>query len=262
MSLADDVIDAAPGTLTEYAGVSLPPGYLWANGAPVSRSAYARLFASLCVSISGVATSGSPSITSVSQDLTQLPTSLIGAPVSGSGIPSGATVTAVGTSSITISAAATASSSSVSVVIAPHGIGDGSTTFNVPDRRGRTGVGHDLMGTTAAGRITTAGSGVNGALLGASGGAETNTLTTAQLPSNTHANTLSDGTHAHGGNYQVGATTEGSSGTGGAGIFYVAQNENIPAAASNISINNAAIGSNSAHNNAQPSIVMNYIIKT
>lgn len=63
-----------------------------------------------------------------------------------------------------------------------HGTGDGSTTFNVPDLRGRVPAGKDNMGGSAASRLTTAGSGVDGATLGAVGGAETHTLTTAQMP--------------------------------------------------------------------------------
>lgn len=67
-----------------------------------------------------------------------------------------------------------------------HGAGDGTTTFNVPDMRGRVAAGKDDMGGSAAGRLTTGGSGVNGASLGANGGAETHTLTAAQIPAHTH----------------------------------------------------------------------------
>ncbi len=50
------------------------------------------------------------------------------------------------------------------------GAGDGSTTFNVPDRRGRVSVGQDNMGGTAANRVTQAGSGINAINVGAVGG--------------------------------------------------------------------------------------------
>ena len=36
-----------PGTMLEYGGVSAPPGYLLCNGAAVSRTTYARLFATI-----------------------------------------------------------------------------------------------------------------------------------------------------------------------------------------------------------------------
>lgn len=51
-----------------------------------------------------------------------------------------------------------------------HGVGDGSTTFNLPDARGRVTVGKDNMGGTAVNRVTTGGSGLNAAALGATGG--------------------------------------------------------------------------------------------
>src|SRR5262249_50019757 len=80
-----------------------------------------------------------------------------------------------------------------------YGSGDGSTTFNLP------GVGGRLLacrgnrnGAGAGGRITTAGSGIDGATLGAAGGAQSVTLDTTMIPSHSHANSLSDPTHAHG----------------------------------------------------------------
>jgi len=67
-----------------------------------------------------------------------------------------------------------------------HGAGDGSTTFNLPDCRGRVAAGKDDMGGTAAARLTSAGSGVAGTTLGGAGGAETVTLTATQIPAHTH----------------------------------------------------------------------------
>ena len=67
-----------------------------------------------------------------------------------------------------------------------YGSGDGSTTFNVPDLRGRTVAGLDNMDGTAASRLTAGGSGITGTTLGASGGTETHTLTSAEMPSHTH----------------------------------------------------------------------------
>jgi microcystin-dependent protein len=81
----------------------------------------------------------------------------------------------------------------------PYGSGDGSTTFNLPDLRGRGLFGKDDMGGSAANRITAGGSGITGTALGAAGGAETHTLTAAQLASHTHANVLSDLGHTHNG---------------------------------------------------------------
>lgn len=62
------------------------------------------------------------------------------------------------------------------------GAGDGSTTFALPDLRGRIVAGKDNMGGSAASRITTAGSGIDGAGVGSVGGAQNVTLVRADLP--------------------------------------------------------------------------------
>ena len=74
------------------------------------------------------------------------------------------------------------------VISTTYGIGDGSTTFNVPDLRGRTVAGLDNMGGTDAGRLSTANT------LGTTTGTETVTLTSAEsgVPAHSHANTLTN----------------------------------------------------------------------
>lgn len=62
------------------------------------------------------------------------------------------------------------------------GTGDGSTTFNIPDLRGRIPVGKDDMGGSAASRVTSAGSSVDGLTIGATGGAQNVTISQANLP--------------------------------------------------------------------------------
>jgi hypothetical protein len=56
-----------------------------------------------------------------------------------------------------------------------YGLGDGTTTFNVPDCRGRTTAGADNIGGAAAGRLT-------GYSVATTGGAQTHTLDTSQMP--------------------------------------------------------------------------------
>src|SRR5262249_34150159 len=51
------------GTIKATAAYNLPAGYLWANGAGVSRTTYSGLFAAICISQSGSRTNGSPIIT-------------------------------------------------------------------------------------------------------------------------------------------------------------------------------------------------------
>src|SRR5262249_56664787 len=63
-----------------------------------------------------------------------------------------------------------------SLISTTFGTGDGSTTFNLPDLRGRAVFGLDNMGGSAASRITVAGGNFNGTTLGGTGGAENHTL--------------------------------------------------------------------------------------
>lgn len=119
-----------------------------------------------------------------------------------------------------------------------YGAGDGSTTFTLPDLRGRAASGVDNMGGTAASRLTTAGSGVNGASLGASGGSQTHTLIESQMPAHSHQYV--------GGSNAAGSGTAGAAGQS-ANAYYMST---------------LSTGGSQAHNNTQPTIVLNYIVKT
>jgi microcystin-dependent protein len=125
-----------------------------------------------------------------------------------------------------------------------YGSGDGSTTFTLPDLRGRTVAGQDDMGGTSADRLTDQTGGLNGDTLGATGGSETHTLTEAQLPAHSH----SLGTN---GRVQVG----NDNGTAYSGKW-------VSGSGSTITYSTEDTGSDTAHNNVQPTIILNYIIKT
>jgi len=147
-----------------------------------------------------------------------------------------------------------------SLVGTAYGSGDGSTTFNIPDLRGRVIAGKDDMGGSAASRLTSGGSGITGTTLGATGGAEIHALTIAELPAHTHANTLTDPGHVHGEVTPVpggGATNSCPTGVSAttANIF------NTLTAQTGIILTNASVGSGNAHNIAQPTIICNYIIR-
>jgi microcystin-dependent protein len=117
-----------------------------------------------------------------------------------------------------------------------YGAGDGSTTFGIPDLRGRVIAGQDDMGGSSANRLTGASGGVDGDTLGASGGAETHVLTVAQLAAHTHSlpQTLN-------------ATNFVPSASSGVAGFSGSQNT-------------GSAGSDAAHNNVQPTFILNKII--
>lgn len=72
----------------------------------------------------------------------------------------------------------------------PYGLGDGSTTFNLPDTRARVPISPDNLGGTNASRITD----VNGRGLGGAAGAETvNISHTHVMPENTSTFTSNSG---------------------------------------------------------------------
>lgn len=101
-----------------------------------------------------------------------------------------------------------------------YGVGNGSTTFGIPDFRGRAPIGKDDMGGSAAGRVTTAGSGVDGLTLGAVGGTETVALTGAQNGPHTHgtpSNIQSGNDIQAGPGLAAGLINDGSTGSSGSG---------------------------------------------
>ena len=139
-----------------------------------------------------------------------------------------------------------------------YGAGDGST-FNVIDKRGRVSAGKDDMGGTSANRLTNQSGGLNGDTLGATGGSETHTLTTAELA--VHSHSITDVQHTHG------ITPTNGLVQGQAGSFDPTTGTH--GAPANLSINNAFTGitgtnnagSGNAHNNVQPTIIVNYILR-
>ena len=113
-----------------------------------------------------------------------------------------------------------------------YGQGDGSTTFNLPDLRGRTIIGLDNMGGIPANVV----SGINS--LGVIGGSETHTLTIAEMPSHSHS-FYAVGSQGNG-NWNDGATNN---------------------AIGNTFITTSSEGGDQPHNNMQPFLSLNYIIK-
>lgn len=111
------------------------------------------------------------------------------------------------------------------------GVGDGATTFNVPDLRGRFVLGRDNMGGTSANRVLAA----QADTLGAGAGEDKVNLTVAQLPSHTHT-------------YSVASSAGGGMNFNDSGD-------------GNLSSVTGSTGGNQPHNNLPPFITLKAIIK-
>lgn len=111
------------------------------------------------------------------------------------------------------------------------GVGNGTTTFNLPDARGR------VLGTTGAG------SGLTSRSLGASVGAETHTLTAGEMPSHSHTSNAVGGS--------IGLITATGHHTA-VGIDDSGVEPDLYAAPAALTIDNT--GGGGAHNNMQPTI--------
>jgi len=136
---------------------------------------------------------------------------------------------------------------------------DANKRMPLPDLRGATFAGRDDMGGTAANRLTTAGSGVDGATLGTLGGSQSHTLTSAQSGVGNHTHGVNDPQHSH----FTAVVTQGANivpiGSGSASL----SNNNVTSSTSptNISIQNTSANATAAHPIVQPTFVGNWIIK-
>jgi len=237
------------GSLIPYAGISTPTGWLLCAGQDVSRTTYATLFAAISTSFTlATTTSGSTTVSGLSGMATA---THVGWGIAANGIPTGATISSVtNATTVVISAAATVTAAgSASIVISPYKFtgANNTTTFLIPDLRGRSLSGLDNMGGTAASRVTTAISGINGVILGVAGGNEA-------MQTHTHT----QNSHSHGvdvrnvdlaaGNASIQGSHAAATWGGIGGInSTTATNQNTGAGSSQ---------------NMPPTIMINYLIKT
>ncbi len=136
-----------------------------------------------------------------------------------------------------------------------YGAGDGSTTFNIPDLRGRAIAGVDNMGGTAASRLTSTVLSASNTL-GATGGTQTHTMTSAEMPSHTHTQ------DAHGHAVQRSNSAATSVGADASALYKPQQSTGASYFdTQSATATNQSTGGGTAHLNTQPTIVLNYIIK-
>jgi microcystin-dependent protein len=307
-------LDSVPGMISEFAGSTVPTGWLLCNGSSVSRTTYPSLFSTLTLSKGTfTVTIATPAVfTLTSHGLvtgSQVYLTTTGALPTGLAANTNYFVVSTGANTFNLAtsfANATATSPVViatsgtqsgthTLVHAPYGVAS-STTFNLPNLSGRTPAGIDTSQT----EFNT---------LGEFGGAKTVTLATSEMPVHSHANTLGTATvaasgHIHyatgqGGDLRtaIGATASdaGSLGYQPTGVISPGPtsigaytllagftqavrgfNHYTPvygytsgnSANATVTISNANPGGSGTptpttqpHNNLQPYVVLNYIIK-
>lgn len=142
-----------------------------------------------------------------------------------------------------------------------YGGGDGSTTFNLPDKRGRTSIAVD----PTASIVNSASMTPDGSTLGAKGGSQLSTLSTANLPPYTPSGSVSvnNGAISINGQSQIIVSGQGG-GVGGGGAFGISGSNQLSAsqsASTGSFSGNAQGGTSAPFNNMQPTIACNYIIR-
>jgi microcystin-dependent protein len=242
------------GIMQPYGGRTAPTGWLLCDGSAVSRTTYSGLFDVLCNSLGTfTVTIAAPAVVSltahglVTGDQVYLTTT--GALPTGLSANTLYYIVRIDANSFNLSTSranalagtkitTTGSQSGVHTARwCPYGLGDGSTTFTLPDLRGRIAAGADAMGGTAASRLSLAQTqGVYGNA-GANGGEQGHTLTNAEIPETA---------------YKVGTAL------GGANFDTFAVGTTAVAATQDMGTTAGGGG----HNTVQPTLVTNYIIKT
>jgi microcystin-dependent protein len=255
------------GSIQQYAGLSAPTGWLFCDGSSISRTTYADLFSAVTLSKGTVTmTIATPCVVTLSSHglvagdavyltttgalatgLTADNTYYIQNPATNTFNLNTSQANAIANSATGRVATSGSQSGTHTLVRAPWA-GITASNFTIPDLRGRIGVGIDNMGGSDASRLS-----VNNAV-GLGGGAETHTLSTAEMPPHTHTAGLYD---ALGINNNL--VTDG-----GGGNAYQALIASGLSATTRVTTNSTggSGGVTSAHNNMQPYILLNYIIKT
>lgn len=246
----------SPGVIKSYAARVAPIGFLNCDGSAISRTTYAPLFAAIVPSLGTVTiTNASPGV--VTDTAHGLSTGDSVYLTTTGGLPTGLSVNTlyyivrIDANSYNLASSranayagtkintSSAGSGTHTAWDCPWGLGDGSTTFTLPDYRGRSLAGMDTTGGTAAGRLSLAQSqGVYGNL-GAAGGEQGHTMTLAELVAHTHTTTLP------------------ANSTAGANANYFAGNNSGSESAAS-----SSVGSTTPFNNIAPIQLANYIIKT
>lgn len=175
------------GTIKPWAGMTAPNQYAFTYGQEVSRTTFSVLFTAITSSQAVFCTSGSSVLSGIG-DTTNF---WIGMSVETSCVPAGfSTVASKTATSVTLVALANVTTNSTAIFF-PWGRGNGTTTFNLPDFRGFTLAGNNIMGGVSGSQLTTAFFGVTDPnSSGAPGGSQSKVMLLTNLPPQTPAGTI------------------------------------------------------------------------
>lgn len=242
------------GTIILWTNTTLPAQYLYTAGQAVSRTTYSALLTAITYSIPVLCQSG---IASISVPTAISDNTPIGAAVEASCLVPGTVVASKNTGQLTLSTSATATVS-VNARIFPWGDGDRSTTFNVPDSRGRVFAGRGNMGGVSAGRLTTPVYGTNPDASGAVGGNQTTTLDTPNLPPYTPSGV--NGSSTSSGLFLQGGASDNFASITGSGQFNNLTKANVVSPGPTF-FGTAQGGISTPLRTVQPTVTADYIIK-
>lgn len=209
-----------PGMVIDFVGHTDPPGFVEGYGQSIAAIAAPDLFAAMVKQQPGVTiTVASPGV--VTWALHGLPVfskvrfTTTGALPTGLAVNTDYYINATGYTANSFRLSATPGGVDINTsgtqsgthtgISAAYGVANDLSTFSVPDLRGRVTAGSDIMGGTAANRLTVAESGITGGVVGASGGVQSVALATTQIPAHGHSATPgavtvtvnSGGAHTH-----------------------------------------------------------------
>jgi microcystin-dependent protein len=210
------------------------------------------------------------------------------APAASASVPTGSLMPYAGSSAPTGYLLCDGSSVSSSTYLALHAVisntyggsaytGGSGLNFTLPDLRGRLPMGAGTgVGLNASGTGAPSGTAQTARTRGQWLGEETHLLTTAELASHTHNNTVSGGStgsmSANASHSHQQASRQGTSGglyglvdssnSGSSGQPYVSTTNTDHTHTFTPSISNASAGSDNRHATIPPCVVLNYIIKT
>ncbi|WP_316214126.1 phage tail protein [Bradyrhizobium sp. SZCCHNR2032] len=149
-----------------------------------------------------------------------------------------------------------------------YGAGDGATTFNLPDKRGRVSACLDNMGGATANRLVAGSMAGARHTLGGAGGEDAHPLTVNEMPSHYHGAGIYDPGHSHSTDAFKFANSAATVSQQTFNVWYNPATATISPNTTGVRVNSSngldttySAGGGAAHNVVQPTILCNYIMR-